>query len=100
STAQLFTLSLHDALPISLRAQRELQLQRVPVHEAEHARETPRFPARSRSARRTFRRDHGARAPSARAHVGAQMTAAPLVDSFGRSEEHTSELQSPYDLVC
>src|SRR5207248_5172519 len=24
----------------------------------------------------------------------------PTVNSLGRSEEHTSELQSPYDLVC
>src|SRR5207248_10500460 len=24
----------------------------------------------------------------------------PLAPSFDRSEEHTSELQSPYDLVC
>src|SRR5207248_8357337 len=30
----------------------------------------------------------------------AEMTRAPMIPSGRRSEEHTSELQSPYDLVC
>src|SRR6478735_12536742 len=55
ATTEIYTLSLHDALPIS--------------------------PSRSWSARRTSscRRPRG---------------------SSGRSEEHTSELQSPCNLVC
>src|SRR5207248_3684222 len=72
----LYTLSLHDALPICLR--------RRPVG-------------------RLLARDH---------HVGLEHHAfeqhAVLVELvehaiehlIGRSEEHTSELQSPYDLVC
>src|SRR5438094_8744261 len=58
ATTEIYTLSLHDALPIyGMRARR----------------------ARSGHRRRTRSRD----------------------DAAGhRSEEHTSELQSPYDLVC
>src|SRR6266566_9596765 len=56
ATTEIYTLSLHDALPISLRA-------RIP----------PRQPAD---------------APA--------VPAAPVA----RSEEHTSELQSPCNLVC
>ena len=40
---------------VLLRGQRELQLQRVPVHEAEHAREAARLPARPGAARGTVR---------------------------------------------
>src|SRR5437867_10845799 len=60
-----YTLSLHDALPISNRA----------AGQALDA-----------------------------LHVGAGSSVDPddvaFVDEEGRSEEHTSELQSPYDLVC
>src|SRR5207248_8033051 len=33
-------------------------------------------------------------------HDPAALETAPLAGPDGRSEEHTSELQSPYDLVC
>src|SRR6266581_4493549 len=56
ATTEIYTLSLHDALPISLADQR---------------------------ARRQGRRPASAASPGA-----------------GRSEEHTSELQSPVHLVC
>src|SRR5207248_10006233 len=56
---EIYTLSLHDALPISLAA-------------VEHA--LPRLAAIARAIHAAFR--------------------------VRRSEEHTSELQSPYDLVC
>src|SRR2546426_3684426 len=60
ATTEIYTLSLHDALPICARAHRR-----------------PHPPARGRGR-------GGARArPAAR-----------------RSEEHTSELQSPCNLVC
>src|SRR5437867_10127443 len=58
ATTEIYTLSLHDALPI-------------------------------------FRRDRPG-APAA-APAGA-LQLRPALE--GRSEEHTSELQSPYDLVC
>ena len=47
---------------VLLRGQRELQLQRVPVHEAEYAGKAARLPAQPGAARRTVRRHH-ARAP-------------------------------------
>src|SRR2546426_3723962 len=60
ATTEIYTLSLHDALPI--------------------------WPARARPA---------PRAPRATRRPGSRDAA-----SRGRSEEHTSELQSPCNLVC
>src|SRR5438477_9562551 len=75
ATTEIYTLSLHDALPIfpGRHAQRA-----VPVGRA-RARRPANLPDRLRSGRRD-RRD-----PRLRAH---------------RSEEHTSELQSHVNLVC
>src|SRR5689334_25225129 len=61
ATTEIYTLSLHDALPISSRRTRE-----------------PRAP-----------------------HWQRAQLAAPTFDSrSSRSEEHTSELQSQFHLVC
>src|SRR2546426_6652081 len=62
ATTEIYTLSLHDALPISARARR-----RAPC--------APRLRPRGRARR---------------AEAGDRV----------RSEEHTSELQSPCNLVC
>src|SRR5438094_3493673 len=70
ATTELYTLSLHDALPISSRA-RSLRRARARAERAAWRAASP-SPWR------------GWRTASARS----------------RSEEHTSELQSPYDLVC
>src|SRR5438094_4988664 len=67
---QLYTLSLHDALPI-LRAGRD-------PHPSDR---------------------HEAPGRRARLHDPARGGLEPHGDRM-RSEEHTSELQSPYDLVC
>src|SRR5688500_20371727 len=73
----IYTLSLHDALPIS------------PAPLACAAARCRVSPARARSARRLLRHQlQGLRS----AHPGTPR--AP------RSEEHTSELQSPCNLVC
>src|SRR5437867_11808126 len=64
-TPYIYTLSLHDALPISLQIDRPVGLRVRHV-----TRITPGSGRRSRKS------------------------------SARRSEEHTSELQSPYDLVC
>src|SRR5438552_18415958 len=64
--SQIYTLSLHDALPISLRRGRRL------------------------------RRVDGQRGPARQAEPDLPGRAALTV----RSEEHTSELQSPDHLVC
>src|SRR5437867_13211194 len=71
----LYTLSLHDALPIFVRPQRA---QRVAEPRAlDPVREEERGPERGQ---------------------GEEVVGARIEGS--RSEEHTSELQSPYDLVC
>src|SRR5438876_6859979 len=67
-TTAIYTLSLHDALPISVAPQRHLHGPR------------PRPPHRVREDRKRRRGHDGLVAP--------------------RSEEHTSELQSPVHLVC
>src|SRR5207248_9809519 len=86
----LHTLSLHDALPISRRK----------------AWSAPRLLASACSARRT---SSVRRAPRAAARFVPSPTANRSRVTRGsgsspsgrtRSEEHTSELQSPYDLVC
>src|SRR5207249_10348968 len=70
STTEIYTLSLHDALPISLKSGARYQL--------------PFSPLKAISCR------------FLRALVVPGMFA-----NFGsRSEEHTSELQSRFDLVC
>src|SRR5438094_9427166 len=61
ATTEIYTLSLHDALPIS-------------------------------SSESSFSPCWTRRTRSGRSRTGAC--------SVSRSEEHTSELQSPYDLVC
>src|SRR5256885_17107247 len=69
ATTEIYTLSLHDALPISPCARRASTDRRTPYRD-------PSRTARMRRARDT----------------------APSRDA--RSEEHTSELQSPCNLVC
>src|SRR5207244_13080614 len=85
SSPQIYTLSLHDALPIS-SADRLLQLVEVELPHLGH-----------------FGSDHGAAVALVR--VTAIIVAVVLlgrIEGRGvpRSEEHTSELQSPDHLVC
>src|SRR5690348_17888978 len=81
ATTELYTLSLHDALPISA------------------ARGAARAAARARRARRLALGLHATRAGRVR---GAERGRRARADAPGgaRSEEHTSELQSPVHLVC
>src|SRR2546427_5327319 len=86
ATTEIYTLSLHDALPISLVVARPREPRRL----SEGAR--PRRAAGHRHAR--------ADAPPARCGRAGRHH---LVDRPGRgtrSEEHTSELQSQSNLVC
>src|SRR5207248_6864321 len=84
-------LSLHDALPISGRAGNELEhAARVRPSDAGVARHEPLAIV------------EGELEP---VRVGGaplrhRIEAAALLHRKPRSEEHTSELQSPYDLVC
>src|SRR5207248_10621401 len=69
-TTEIYTLSLHDALPISLH-------------------------------RHAVRRDQGRdRKQPGRGHALGHHAVHRRSQRACRSEEHTSELQSPYDLVC
>src|SRR5258705_10139621 len=71
ATTEIYTLSLHDALPISTRCRR-----------------TTSAPEQSRASSRS----------STRPVISACSTSA--AEMTGRSEEHTSELQSLRHLVC
>src|SRR5207248_10831726 len=77
SPSQLYTLSLHDALPISTLSMRSTIAFSPMAQKFQRQRE-------HRSMPQLFRRHR---------------PMLPLALEF-RSEEHTSELQSPYDLVC
>src|SRR5205807_5838173 len=84
--AELHTLPLHDALPISTGTCRR-------GRHCAGARRRPRAPARPGGP---------ARRPASRGTAGAT-TGWPAWTSWcarPRSEEHTSELQSPCKLVC
>src|SRR5207249_8860374 len=92
ATPNLYTLSLHDALPIY-----DLHVLHVAVHLA-HPRAAgdrdaglPRAP-RSAGAR--------AQAETAESRLTTCMPNHTFTVPDDRSEEHTSELQSRFDLVC
>src|SRR5207248_11262523 len=80
-TTEIYTLSLHDALPIYSQRQRESAAARRRQACA------PRFSCRRSPLSGKQLRLREAWKP-------------PMPHERLRSEEHTSELQSPYDLVC
>src|SRR5699024_12817837 len=94
SPPQIYTLSLHDALPIS-------PPQSTPKRRSRISR--PRSPT-SPNCRRAERLPGGQRGVGgSNRGVGEGRWTAPkrvARNSFRRSEEHTSELQSRFDLVC
>src|SRR5207248_6792682 len=85
-----YTLSLHDALPISF-------VRDSPVSHSTHH-------AHSREHRAKYRLSgdpiRATPAVIRRHHLSASRTGYRYLARCSRSEEHTSELQSPYDLVC
>src|SRR5207248_8053036 len=90
-----YPLSLHDALPIScnvIRTERENSLRG-----RTWAADGGRVAAGDGAAGVEARRDAP---PRARRRVEHRRGAVGGVAETPRSEEHTSELQSPYDLVC
>src|SRR5207248_9847424 len=88
----LYTLSLHDALPISTRGGRASRPpQRSPGLPPDHFLRRSRLDGQQRDAL------HAELLARALCVVGNELV---LRIVFHRSEEHTSELQSPYDLVC
>src|SRR5207249_8095771 len=99
TTSQLYTLSLHDALPILGRRVQS----RLP-EEAWRGVADLRAAAEHRMAGRRVRAGDDQRVRVAGAEqAGEAEPPADLVDQrplLVRSEEHTSELQSRFDLVC
>src|SRR5207248_9315184 len=82
ATPEIYTLSLHDALPILLMSERDavFALRELGAPEALMEGARVRKPVGCPACRNNGYRGRAA--------------------IFERSEEHTSELQSPYDLVC
>src|SRR5439155_12740458 len=90
ATTHIYPLSLHDALPISSLAQRQgTRWSRSTASPASSARR--RFPGPLGSLRVRSCRGRGRRSRT-RSRTGSHR--------LGRSEEHTSELQSRGHLVC
>src|SRR5205807_296655 len=80
---KISTLSLHDALPISTQQLRAVMCAETPREQSV-----------------TIGNVHHVAAAPARGPDGARHQRRPGVDVAARSEEHTSELQSPCNLVC
>src|SRR5207248_4819286 len=91
-TSEIYTLSLHDALPIWIVVAHSGLQQAFRI--ARRGR-CANFQARHTGVK-IFRR---VRMRSAELVCGS-VRAAKRDGNIERSEEHTSELQSPYDLVC
>src|SRR2546426_5628186 len=72
ATTEIYTLSLHDALPIYIKKRIAKRANRCRI-------------------KRSLKQD---------GESGADSTTSAPVSSRARSEEHTSELQSPCNLVC
>src|SRR5256885_566707 len=89
ATTEIYTLSLHDALPISSAAR-----DRPREREAADRAQAATHPNRARRAAPDCRAIHRA---AADAGSGSPL---PTRSRPSRSEEHTSELQSPCNLVC
>src|SRR5207248_10991541 len=88
-TPDLYTLSLHDALPILIEGVAQLARPFRQLVWPEDFVRLVRAQIRKRIAIDVFHRD------------AARLVAVhEIVNPDDRSEEHTSELQSPYDLVC
>src|SRR5689334_23783335 len=85
ATTEIYTLSLHDALPIlPSRARQERRADRLSLGANPQARD-------ARLGSRTAGDGHGLR---------AQVSVGRPLRPRSRSEEHTSELQSQFHLVC
>src|SRR5437867_4725641 len=83
STREIYTLSLHDALPIfAWRSGKQSAIEGA-------------------KANRIYEIDEAsASSPSPPSGERARVRGQNIAQAATRSEEHTSELQSPYDLVC
>src|SRR5258706_10516723 len=90
ATTEIYTLSLHDALPISQVRASCLPVPRLPAGSSKRLRESPRAGMPQSP--------HPSRVRPAACPVAAEIPR-PLWCKY-RSEEHTSELQSLTNIVC
>src|SRR5205085_11998228 len=97
STTSVYPLSLHDALPISVRRDRDL-LAEVPLTDLARAAELFGFARPRRAAAREHPRAALKTSVAWRTDDGCVAIAGE--GDARRSEEHTSELQSQSNLVC
>src|SRR5207248_11713672 len=95
-TTQIYTLSLHDALPISSVLPRTSS-PRLPCIRADRC--TPSHDRATPPPRR-LQQTSAQSGPAGRTSSRRASWMRPSSLPRWRSEEHTSELQSPYDLVC
>src|SRR5207248_2274551 len=95
TSSQLHTLSLHDALPISIPATKQPSSTISPRRRSE----TSIWPWPS-PCWRWYRCCSAGRRCASALQDASHRYQRQQGDGHGRSEEHTSELQSPYDLVC
>src|SRR2546426_4879461 len=90
ATTEIYTLSLHDALPIS----------HILPRKTEWGLAARRYREPRRVDRRGARRPAPASGRCPAAPAGGPASPHPPTPGPPRSEEHTSELQSPCNLVC
>src|SRR5207248_8592559 len=97
STTHIHTLSLHDALPISGKHVMSIYVQYAPFKLKNGDWQSQRDAFGN-----TVVKTLSEYAPDLPGLIldGQIITPKDLEDTYGRSEEHTSELQSPYDIVC
>src|SRR3712207_8568416 len=88
ATTEIYTLSLHDALPICA------------APSSNGSASLPRFPANEVWARSTSRRARSASPTGPSSAVTSSDDASSSRPAWSRSEEHTSELQSRQYLGC
>src|SRR5205814_9991804 len=99
-TADLKTLSLHDALPISKKFQRRKRSMKVKPKPSSSAKKT--FTQEERAAIQERAREVKAEERRAADKAGGESELLAKIAEMqeSRSEEHTSELQSLRHLVC
>src|SRR5207248_7583472 len=97
STSPLYPLSLHDALPISRRHIEGILADPLPARIGQGLISIAPLASAPQTGR--GRKDEAPLVSKRVIPVARQQQRAVEIDE-ARSEEHTSELQSPYDLVC
>src|SRR5699024_11810744 len=98
-TAKSFSipLSLHDALPISMRAFGDLMLTHIETVKTHLPQVQTEY--QQRVAQRLQEALEQA-SPEGTQYISPEEFSARIAQEAARSEEHTSELQSRFDLVC